>query len=104
MDQKAKTPKQMLGHASNATDNNSVTRRSPASKPSRSSRSASSPILDYTKQTQREALESRTAARMRELMQGREMSPHGNRGGSSNAGAVGSNIYRQNVYSKTEFI
>jgi hypothetical protein len=91
MDQKAETPKQMLGHALNTADNNSGTRRSPASKLSRSSGGSGSPILDYTRQNQREALESRTATKIKELMQERERIPHGNRGGSSEARVGGRN-------------
>ncbi len=90
MDLKAETPKQMLGRVLNTTSGNSETKRSPALSPSRASGSPSSPLLEYTKQVQRAALDSRTAARVRELMQGGEMSPREINRGSSSANEVGS--------------
>ena len=88
MDRKSETPKQMLERALNATDSNSGKRRSPASNSTRLSKSPSSPLLEFTKRTQREALESRTTARVRELTQGVETLPHDGRGGSPDSGAV----------------
>ena len=80
MESKKETPQQMLGRALGGQQNTVTTSSSPgfsarSIRPSSSTRSSTSPLLDYVRRSQVEALAERTSARVRELQTEDEPDP-----------------------------